>query len=102
MFFVSQGMGDMRLKLKEADLAEKYGLYGLGLLIFFGLFGMLEFAGFSYQSAFFILLMLCWGLRYASYFLDYTDGKTLFKYGFLFTLFLLLGNSLWSGGVSAF
>ncbi len=102
VFFVSQGVGDMRLKIKEADLAEKYGLYGLGLLIFFGLFGMLEFVGFSYQSAFFVLLMLCWGLWYASYFLDYADGKKLFKHGFLFTLFLLLGNSLWSGGVSAF
>ncbi len=102
VFFVSQGIGDLNLKIKEADLAEKYGLYALGLLIFFGLFGILEFVGLSWQSAFFVLLLLCWGLRYSAYFWEYDDGKRLFKYGFLLTLFLLLGNSLRVEGVTAF
>lgn len=92
----------MRLKIKEAELAEKYGLYALSLLVFFWLFGMLDFIGLSYQSAFFVLLLLCWWLWYASYFLDYNDGKKLFKHGFLFSLFLLLGNSLLMWGVAAF
>ena len=79
IFFFSQGIQDMKLKFSEVDLAEKYGLYALGLLVFFGLFGILNFIGLNNQTSFFILLFISRILWYCSYFRDYQDGKTIFK-----------------------
>lgn len=100
LVFFSQGVQDLRLKFSEGIFLEKYGLYALALLIFFGILGVLNFIGLSYQSAFFVLLILIWGLRYTAYFLDYYDGKVLLRNGFLFVLFLLLGNAFMQSGLS--
>lgn len=102
IFFFSQGIQDMKLKFSEAELAEKYGLYALGLLVFFWLFWMLNFVGLTNQTSFFILLFVCWILWYSSYFWEYQDGKTVFRHGFLFVLFLLPGNSMIENGWSGF
>lgn len=92
----------MKLKFSEVDLAEKYGLYALGLLVFFGLFGMLNFIGLNNQTSFFILLFISRILWYCSYFRDYQDGKNIFRYGFLFILALLLGDRLLENGRNDF
>ncbi len=102
IFFFSQGIQDMKLKFSEVDLAEKYGLYALGLLVFFGLFGILNFIGLNNQTSFFILLFISRILWYCSYFRDYQDGKTIFKNWFLFILALLLGDHLIENGRNDF
>ncbi len=100
LIFFTQGVQDLKLKFSEGIFLEKYGLYALALLMFLGILGVLNFIGLSYQSAFFVLLTVIWGLRYLAYFLEYQDGKTLFKHGFLFVLFLLLGNAFIQSGFS--
>lgn len=80
MFFFSQGFTDFKLQVPNAVLGEKYGLYLLSLLVFFGAFGILNFLGLQGASALWTLLALSGILRGASYLLPYPDGKEIFKY----------------------
>lgn len=102
IIFFSQGFSALKFKFTEDELVEKYGLYALFLLVFFWLFWILNFIGLANQSAFFLLLFLCWILWYGSYFFEYNDGKKLFKHWFMFILFLLLGNSIFKSGRMVF
>ena len=104
VMFFSQSFVDMRMSIQWTDFLKKYWLYCFSLLAFFWLLGMLEFFWLSYESSFFVLLMLCWVAWYGSYFIDYQDWKNLFFHWFLFILLLLLGNSYidsWIPGFSA-
>ena len=65
-------------------VTEKYWLYILWLLIFFGLFWILNFLWYDSNSSFFLLTVFSLFLRWISYFIPYEDGKTLFMHSFLF------------------
>ena len=65
-------------------VTEKYWLYILWLLVFFGLFWILNFSWYDSNSSFFLLTVFSLFLRWISYFIPYEDGKTLFMHSFLF------------------
>lgn len=75
-------------------MTQRYGLYLLSLLVFFGLFGILTFIGMAPVSALWVLMLVSGGLWAASYFLPYEDGKFLFRYAFLLLGILLLVNQV--------
>lgn len=93
VIFFSQSFIDFRLKFQDTDLLKRYGLYWISLLIFFWLLWLFEFFWLSYESSFFILLLIAWFARYLSYFLDYEDWKQIFFHGFLFILCLIVWNN---------
>lgn len=94
MFFFSQWFSSMRTEISHSFMTQRYGLYLLSLLVFFGLFGILTFIGMAPASALWVLMLVSGGLWAASYFLPYEDGKFLFRYAFLLLGILLLVNQV--------
>ncbi len=84
IFFFSQGFNDFKMWITQNFVTEKYWLYILWLLVFFGLFWILNFLWYDSNSSFFLLTVFSLFLRWISYFIPYEDGKTLFMHSFLF------------------
>lgn len=94
IFFFSQGFTDFKFHLPNAILGDKYGLYLLSLLIFFGSFGILSFLGLEGPWALWSLLLLSGILWISSYLIPYEDGKSLFKYALCLTGILLIFHQI--------
>lgn len=102
LFFFSQGFSEFKPNISNVVLGERYGLYLLSLLVFFWLFGMLNFFWMTAASALWFLLFLCGIARILSYLVPYEDGKYLFRYGMLLLGLVLVGNHLsvrWGEGL---
>ena len=102
IFFFSQGFNDFKLEISQNFVAERYWLYILWLLVFFGLFWILSFLGYDNSTTLLLLALLSLFLWWISYFIPYEDGKTLFMHGFLFLGVISWANHLFTIGGDGF
>lgn len=102
IFFFSQGFNDFKLEISQNFVAERYWLYILWLLVFFGLFWILSFLGYDSSTTLLLLTLLSLFLWWISYFIPYEDGKTLFMHGFFFLGVISWANHLFTIGGDGF